>query len=63
MQPFCFSVAIATLGSVDAVPIDPLARILTGFEPAIGTLIVVVLVGRIVGSMSHSKPRPRPGPS
>ncbi|WP_193139278.1 MULTISPECIES: potassium channel family protein [unclassified Meridianimarinicoccus] len=51
-------VTITTLGYGDILPVDPLARICAGFEAAVGTLYVAVLIGSIVGAFGNSV-RPR----
>ncbi|MEV8467688.1 potassium channel family protein [Fluviibacterium sp. DFM31] len=47
-------VTITTLGYGDILPVDPLARICAGFEAAVGTLYVAVLIGSIVGAFGNS---------
>jgi len=45
-------VTITTLGYGDIRPVDPIARVLAGFEAITGTLYVAVMIGSIVGAFS-----------
>ena len=46
-------VTITTLGYGDISPVAPFARISAGFEAAMGTLYIAVLVARIVGALGN----------
>jgi hypothetical protein len=48
-------VTITTLGYGDISPVAPFARISAGFEAAMGTLYIAILIARIVGALARRK--------
>lgn len=52
-------VTITTLGYGDVLPLSPVVRIMAGFEAALGTLYVAVMIGRIVSVFTPVRDRKR----
>jgi hypothetical protein len=48
-------VTITTLGYGDITPVAPFARISAGFEAAMGTLYIAILIARVVGALAGRK--------